>query len=873
MPAPAPGALWFEPRGEAWSREFLRRLASLASATPFGTAWLVARRSSLPGVVVVPGDGVAREVVSAAAVSVPGRLAPVGDGALGSPGPNDRFAVVARSGWGGAPSVPDGPAPERAPREPPPVVPSDPPTGEGGIQCHWFSTGSGRIALRLRVWVRTPGRGEPAPLPAWTLPAVERLAFEGIPARSRELAMSARRREAWRRGRIGGFAAGPLERVLPPVAADVASGPGLAPRVDDSAIARHVVVVGASGAGKTSFLADLAAARIARGAPVLAVDLHGDLGPAIAARVGAGGDRSLLAVDASGPPGSIPGVRLLGGGGPGGGDGRGAAHVVAALKRLTSDAGDVYWGFRLERTLDVFVRLAQEEGGGLGDLYALLTDARRRDAARLTTRLPAAAAFLDELPALLRRNPEYLVPAAARVAKVAFDARLLALLDARGPELSVVTLVAQGRSVVWRLPFAELGPEAASFAATLLLTHAYLALAARPRGDGPVAPVAIVVDEASALSPRLVAELLTDSRKFGLGVVLATQYPERLVPEARAAAEGAAGTHVVFRVPAPVAADTARWAGLEPSLAPMLAALPDGTAWVVRSGDGGGRGVVRALSVTTEGDRAWEEAVSRTSADEAWDRRDAPADEDDRDDAVVFALAAGPARRDEVAERLGSAPPGAAAIAPVADALERLRVRGWVRTDGGTYSLTEAGSRYLGVGAPTGAVSEGAAHRALLYRALGVLARRGARLELIRQGRFDRRLPDAVVRQLPPTWHALSPADLAAAVGTAQRRWAWRYFGGRDVDVEAEVSGALRPDRLRRNLSKARARGTFALFLVGDAARARRVRVVLAAEGAGRAEACVWTLGDAEARRQAAGAATGVGSGGAGAGPAARARC
>ncbi|MCI4322165.1 MAG: hypothetical protein L3K05_07670, partial [Thermoplasmata archaeon] len=88
----------------------------------------------------------------------------------------------------------------------------------------------------------------------------------------------------------------------------------------------------------------------------------------------------------------------------------------------------------------------------------------------------------------------------------------------------------------------------------------------------------------------------------------------------------------------------------------------------------------------------------------------------------------------------------------------------------------------------------------------------------------------------------------------------WRFFRGRDVDVEAEVSGAVRPDRIRRNLQKARDRGTFALFVVGDAVRAGRIRGVLESEGAGRSEAQVWTLRRARPAAQAAGGAASGGS-------------
>ncbi|MCI4356282.1 MAG: DUF87 domain-containing protein [Thermoplasmata archaeon] len=859
---PTADPVWFEPRSDPWSGEFLRRLASLATATPFGTAWLVARRSDLPGVVVVPGGSVAQEVVEAAASTVPGRLVRVGPAVFGTPMARDRFGVVVRTSWGTAPveRTAASDPPGRSPPDPPEIeFPNGDDTGTSARQCHWFSTGTGRLASRVRLRVRVGNGPAPGLLHRSAADIVTRLRSEGVQVAVRELANTSRRRRAWTTGRVGSFAAGPLERLRHAAAAEIALGPPPAITVDDAAVGRHVVVVGASGSGKSTLLAELAADRIRRGRSVVAIDVHGDLGPSIAARLPPTALARMLAIDAGADLPVLAGVRLLTGGADPAARERESAHLVAALKRLTGEGGDVYWGFRLERTLDVFVRLVQEEGGGLADLHALLTDPRRRDAARLATHLPAAAAFLDELPVLLRRNPEFLAPAAARVAKVALTPKLVRLLDPVGAGVPVVEVLSEGRSIVWRLPFAELGPEAAGFAATLLATHVYLALAAHGTSEPGALRVALVVDEASALSPRLVSEVLSEGRKFGVGMLLATQYPARLAPEARSAAEGAAGTHVVFRVPAPVAAATVGWLGLDRSLERVLETLPDGTALVARSGDSGGRGAIRVPPPPPDGRAAWDACVRATAQEFGEFDAGGTTPLGEVDDAVTFALAAGPADLAAIAERLAAMSEIAIDPATLGPTLGRLVERGWLRRESERYDLTAAGARYLGVGAPTGAANEGAEHRALLYTAFGIFARKGARLELVRQGRFDRRLPDAVVRLLPPSADR-PPSEWARLVDAARGSWAWRFFRGRDVDVEAEVSGAVRPDRIRRNLQKARDRGTFALFVVGDAVRARRIRGVLESEGAGRSEAQVWTLRRARPAAQAAGGAASGGS-------------
>ncbi|MGB7124258.1 MAG: hypothetical protein WBE40_05325, partial [Thermoplasmata archaeon] len=168
--------------------------------------------------------------------------------------------------------------------------------------------------------------------------------------------------------------------------------------------------------------------------------------------------------------------------------------------------------------------------------------------------------------------------------------------------------------------------------------------------------------------------------------------------------------------------------------------------------------------------------------------------------------------------------------------------RNWLTSDEGRCRLSPAGARWLGLGAPTGAARESAEHRRLLLRTFRIFARRGYRLEIVRQGRFDTTLPDARFRQLAPACYRGSPEELGREVDRARRGWAWRFFGGRDVHVEAEVSGALRADRVRHGWSKGAGRGAFVLFVVGEPMHARRVRGVLERLGAGRERAGVWSL-------------------------------
>jgi hypothetical protein len=605
------------------------------------------------------------------------------------------------------------------------------------------------------------------------------------------------------------------------------------------------IVLGASGAGKTTYLARWGAQAVNRGESLVAIDLHGDLSLATLARLSPERRRRVVSIDATLPP--VPGIAALASVGS---HDRAAAHLVAALKRLSPDGTDLYWGFRLERIFDTFVRLALESGGSLTDLYDLLTNPDRRDAARLATRTPELARFLDELVPVVRRNPEFLWSAATRLSWVVLVPALRELLAPEEGGLPVEALLAEGRSLLVRLPFASLGPEAAGFAATLVLGRVYLGLAAAADRRRRPVPVSIVLDEVHGFSPRLVAELLTEGRKFGLRTVVATQYPDRLSREVESAARGALRGFVAFRVPRPSAADVGSWLGLERSVAEeTLANLPTGEGLLRDPFSDGVRPIAPEEATSALDPIAWTDAVKTTQQEFAV-VRPSTAEGPEGDPAterilltVLSSVESGTAvHRESLVSAAAVLPGSSPDPALLSHRLATLlRDRYLDETEDG-LRLTAAGERRLGLTVPTGATRETAEHRALLMAAFRVFARRGYRLEILRQGRFDTTLPDARLRQLPEPDRGCAPIELAAAIERARHGWAWRLFRGRDVFVEAEVSGALRPERVRHGVHKGLGRGAFVLFVVGDSRRARRVRSVLRAMGLGVDRAQVWTL-------------------------------
>ncbi|MCI4347189.1 MAG: DUF853 family protein [Thermoplasmata archaeon] len=726
-----------------------------------------------------------------------------------------------------------------------------------GLQTHW-TVGSGG-----QVW--TACRGRLAASSPWALltlgSALElhlrhlSMSDSGPELKVHRVRSSRRRRKEWASGARrwwGSAVARPLTRELVAVAAPFP----VSPDPDDDPRLRQAVVLGASGSGKTAALAHLARQALAEGRSVVLFDVHGDLAPRVVAGLPPPISGRLMGIDVAGAPSMLPGLSVFGPVPPGDREAL-VAHLVAALKRLSTENGETFWGFRLERLFETFLRVVQEQGGDLVDLWNLLTDGRRRDAARLTTDRPEIAQFLEELDGIVRRQPDFLWPAASRVAKVVGSPLLTALLAPRERELEVGARLLDGESVLWRLPIGELGPEGVTFAVTLLLTRVYLEQVRRAAMAGPEHDLRVlfVLDEAHLFPARLLSEIVSEGRKFGLGLILATQYPARLAPELQEALTGAAGTVYLFRVPWASAVATGAWAGLDPASAEkVLPSLPPGWAVVGATGPDADRRLVAMPSGPPADVLAWKGIVERTAVQygSPVPRADTLAIriQDHGEEELLLGLVALEAEG-TIATRVrllrwldvdGSFDPVAGL-----GTIEALQHRGWIRADGDTLHLAPAGGDRIGLTARTGARVESAEHRALLVAALRIFARHHERLEILRQGRFDTRLPDGLVTVLPREHRRWSPTELQIFLDHRRGGWMWRAFGGRDVYVEAEVSGATRRERIERDWTKARDAGAFLLCLVSDDARARSVRRFLARADAKQNRAMVWTLRSVQA--------------------------
>lgn len=309
----------------------------------------------------------------------------------------------------------------------------------------------------------------------------------------------------------------------------------------------HVYAVGRTGAGKTTLLRIMALQQALRGRGVVVLDPHGDLAASLAAYLHYRSDRSFtylcghvpswhfnpLECDAK----ATPEHRALVG-----------AGLVEVFRKIWEDA----WGPRLEHLLrSVLLALLETPGSTLGNVPRLLTDRVYRS--RLVHRLrdPVVRAYwTDEFE---RYSPAFrsvvVSPLQNKVGALLSDPRLRRILTSPKSTLSLRETMDSGGSLLVNLSKGRMGEGPSSLLGALLVSQIALeGLARAAQTEDHRRDVTVYLDEFQSFSTRMLATMLSELRKYRVGLVLAHQYLAQLDPVILGAVLGNVGTTVAFRV-------------------------------------------------------------------------------------------------------------------------------------------------------------------------------------------------------------------------------------------------------------------------------------------------------------------------------------
>ena len=339
----------------------------------------------------------------------------------------------------------------------------------------------------------------------------------------------------------------------------------------------HTVLLGPTGAGKSTALAHLALADIRAGRGVLLIDPKTDLVADILARIPEQRRDDVVVIDptSSRPVGINPLARAqtarssalspVGGGVPGGGASPElvADTVLATLKGVFAES----WGVRVEQVLAAaLVTLARTPGATLVDLPLVLTNAAYRQ------RLMAASGadplgtgqFWAAYEALSEaQRQQWVGPVLTRLQPFLIRPHLRATLGQAAPSFDLGEVFTRRRIVLVSLNKGVLGAESARLLGSLLVGQLWPLILAR----AAVEPsrrhvVSVFIDEVQDyLSlPGSLADALAQARSLGAAFHLAHQYRGQLPTALKAGIDANARNKIIFSLSAADAAELARQA-------------------------------------------------------------------------------------------------------------------------------------------------------------------------------------------------------------------------------------------------------------------------------------------------------------------------
>jgi hypothetical protein len=305
----------------------------------------------------------------------------------------------------------------------------------------------------------------------------------------------------------------------------------------------HLHVIGETGTGKSTLLANLVLQDVAAGRSTVVIDPKGDLAQAILERLPHDAAERTCVIDPDDRKRAV-GLNVLEGDDPD----LVVDHIAAVFKRIY----EPWWGPRTDDIMRAAcLTLTQIPGATLAEVPLLLTHFEWRRAIQLhLTDVVGVSAFwkwYDRLPEPQRA--QHTAPLLNKLRAFVLRGPVRAIVGQAESRLDIGGLLDSGGLVLVRIPKGTVGEETSRLLGAFVITRVWQACmkrAARAEADRP--DTALYVDEMHnyLVLPRSFEDLLAEARGYRLSLVLAHQHMGQLPREMRDALGANARTKVVF---------------------------------------------------------------------------------------------------------------------------------------------------------------------------------------------------------------------------------------------------------------------------------------------------------------------------------------
>lgn len=307
---------------------------------------------------------------------------------------------------------------------------------------------------------------------------------------------------------------------------------------------QHIYCLGKTGVGKSTLLQNMALDDIHKGHGVIVIDPHSDTAEAILRAIPEHRKQDVIYFNAtdSVPLGFNPFYNV-----PTAQRHLVASEIVLTFKKLWFAS----WGPRMEYILHYAVlTLLEYPGATLLDIQPLLIDKTFRNLVLHYTDNAQILSFwhneFDTYSATLRTDA--IMPILNKAGVFNANAILRGIVGQQ-EGLSIDTVLNENKILICNLSKGLIGETVSTLLGSVLTTT--IQMAAMRRASIPEAerkPCFLYLDEAHSFMSTSFATMLSEVRKYGLGLFLTHQYLEQLQEEVRSAVLGNVGTVICFRL-------------------------------------------------------------------------------------------------------------------------------------------------------------------------------------------------------------------------------------------------------------------------------------------------------------------------------------
>ncbi|PWU23366.1 hypothetical protein C5B42_03200 [Candidatus Cerribacteria bacterium 'Amazon FNV 2010 28 9'] len=307
---------------------------------------------------------------------------------------------------------------------------------------------------------------------------------------------------------------------------------------------RHMYVIGKSGTGKSTMLANMIIHDLKHGEGIAVIDPHGDLIETVLNYIPKGRINDVIVFDPADPHavvkmnlfegGSLVHRELI------------ASGIVSIFQKMY---GPVSWGPRLEYILRNTLLTLLSEHAKLEDILRMLTDVKFR--ARVIENLqdPVLKNFwVAEFNTMQdRQRNEAIAPILNKVGQFVTSPLIRNVVNTQTSSFNIEEVMDQGKILLVNVSQGKLGEDNASLLGALMITKIQLAAMNRVYMDEEKRrDFYLYIDEFQNFATTSFVKILSEARKYRLNLILANQYMDQIPDDVKAAIFGNAGSIISF---------------------------------------------------------------------------------------------------------------------------------------------------------------------------------------------------------------------------------------------------------------------------------------------------------------------------------------